>query len=110
MSFRNVFFNVRAAFAVAVMAGLGACINAPDPPDDATVRFESGAALSACVGSSIALSIDGAQVGTMAAGQSQSHTVTPGAHALGATAREGTWGPRSISVRAGETYAWTLTC
>ena len=103
-------------FALAMLL-LVACggSDSPTGPSTGTIVFVlDGDTCGTANRGSMTLYIDGSSVGTFeAAGNRESprYTVSAGQHTVSATLWDsGTWGPQTVTVKAGKTYTQTLTC
>ena len=103
-------------FALAMLL-LVACggSDSPTGPSTGTIVFVlDGDTCGTANRGSMTLYIDGSSVGTFeAAGNRESprYTVSAGQHTVSATLwGYGTWGPQTVTVKAGKIFAQTLTC
>ena len=94
---------------------LVACGDSITGPSSGTIVFVlDGATCGTANRGSLTLYIDGSSVGTFeAAGNRESprYTVSAGQHTLSASVWDsGTWGPRTVTIKAGDTFTYTLAC
>ena len=102
---RRAFLGGVAATAASALSGCGS-----DAPSNGFIEFRSGTNLTFCAVGTIRLIIDGAERGSMNAGESRTFPVNPGSHTVQARDLTGSWGPSTFSPRAGETSVFTLNC